>query len=292
MMKEKRALKVVTFNQQLIAYELVTKWIQDNGHYHVLAVTSPGPKSRPSPSYQQVVEATPRNVDVLVTTRTKRVAEPLIRELQPDLIVCFSFAYRLSEELCKIPKYGAMNVHPAVLPSYRGPNIMRQFYDGAPEFGATAHWMAEEYDTGNILSQKSAPLPEYVTRETVLPLWVPLVLDTIAEGAEKAIAGDIGEKQDDSKATYAAPYSEEEHWLNWSEPKKVIQRKEMALNLLSPGSAKAKIGDENLIVTGLEILKAADSSQVVGKVVERNSDEAVIQVLDGLVRVTVQSVGE
>lgn len=43
-------LKVVTFNFLPIAYDLVTQWIHDNGHQHLLAVTTPGPKSRPTPA--------------------------------------------------------------------------------------------------------------------------------------------------------------------------------------------------------------------------------------------------
>ena len=79
-------------------------------------------------------------------------------KMRPDLIICFSFPYRITPEICTLPTYGAINLHPAVLPAYRGPNVLRPFYDGADVLGATMHWMAEDFDTGNIPSQRSEPM--------------------------------------------------------------------------------------------------------------------------------------
>ncbi len=49
-----------------------------------------------------------------------RVALPLIRELRPDLIVSFTFPYRVPPEITAIPRYGAVNLHPTVLPAIAG----------------------------------------------------------------------------------------------------------------------------------------------------------------------------
>ncbi|MEM7028611.1 MAG: formyltransferase family protein [Chloroflexota bacterium] len=285
-------LRIVTFNFLPIAYRSLTNWIKEAGHTHVLAVTTPGPKSRPTPSYIDVVGAAPRNVDVLVTTRLRKVATPLIRELKPDLITCFSFPYRITPELCEIPTYGAVNLHPAVLPAYRGPNVMRQFYDGASVFGATAHWIAEEYDTGRILSQKSAPMPDEVTPETVFPTWGMLIAQAIAEGMEKAIAGEPGWEQDDAQVTYAAPYTEEERWLDWQDPCQVLQRKVTGLNMVGAGYAKAKVGEETIRIFDLKIVANEVGEGVPGKLLERTDEGMVVQAMDGVVRIQTQPLEE
>lgn len=289
---KRKPLRVVTFNFLPVAYNLLTSWIREAGHKHVLAVTTPGPKSRPTPSYKGIIEAAPRNVDILVTTRLGRVATPLIRELKPDLIACFSFPYRITPELCAIPTYGAVNLHPAVLPAYRGPNVMRQFYEGAPVFGATAHWIAPDYDTGKILSQKSAAMPDEVTTEAILPVWARLMSEAISEGMERAIAGDPGTTQDDSQATYAAPFTEEEHWLNWNEPQRVIQRKVTGLNLMGPGQAKADVNGDLFKVMALNVLSDQHSSAARGTCIERSEESLVIQVADGAIRLEVESLAE
>ena len=281
-------LKVVTFNFLPIAYDLVTQWIHDQGHQHLLAVTTPGPKSRPTPAYKGIVTNAPRNVDILVTTKLRGVATPLIRALQPDLIVCFSFPYRITPELCAIPRLGAVNLHPAVLPAYRGPNVFRSFYEGWPEFGATTHWIAEEYDTGNILSQKAAPLPEEVTPENIYSIWGPLISETLAEGLERAIAGDPGTPQDDSQASYAAPFTEAETWLDLSEPQRVIQRKVTALNFGPETLAKVRVNNESFAVTAVSLSPPQTSTAQPGTCLERNEETLLVQAADGPIRLQIK----
>lgn len=285
-------LRIITFNVLPVAFDLVSQWIQSNDHNHVLAVTTPGPLSRPTPQYKGIIENVPRNVDVLITTRLRSVATPLIRAVEPDLIVCFSFPYRITPELCAIPRYGAVNLHPAVLPAYRGPNVMRQFYEGSPEYGATLHWIAEDYDTGNILSQKSAPMPEEITVNNIIPVWGPLMARTLAEGVERAVAGDLGIAQDDSGATYAAPFTEAEMWLDLSESQRILQRKMTALSFGNADHIKVMVANESFKVLALELLPPQDLAAMPGECVARSEAGLTVQVGDGLVRLQVEPLGE
>lgn len=54
-----KKLRVVTLNYLPSAYKFVTDWINENGHEHVLAVTSPGIKTRATPAYKDVLPLTP-----------------------------------------------------------------------------------------------------------------------------------------------------------------------------------------------------------------------------------------
>lgn len=237
-----RKLRVVTFNYLPSAYKFVTDWIHENGHEHVLAVTSPGIKTRATPAYQDVLPLIPSHVNTIVTSRMNTVLAPILPQFKPDIILCFTFAHRIGPEIYNVPTYGAVNIHPSVLPLYRGPNPLRQFYDGADVFGATAHRMAEGYDTGEILSQAYQPLPEMVTQDTAVR-WGELIKQCIASGMEKAVSGQPGTMQDDSRATYAPPFAEEEKWIDFNEPSRVILRKTLGLNLAG-GLAKGVINGQ------------------------------------------------
>ena len=278
-------LRIVTFNVLPIAYGLVARWAEANGHTIALVVTTPGPSTRRTPTYSGVVAMAPPGVDVLVTTRLRRVALPLIRELRPDLIVSFTFPYRIPPEITAIPRYGAVNLHPAVLPAYRGPNVARPIYEGAAQIGATLHWTEAEFDNGNILSQHAAPLPDDVTETTIRTLWPPLMMGAFAEGVARAIAGDPGTPQDHSKATYAAPFTDEECWLDWRETKYIAQRKATALNFLGAPLAKAQIGGAVFRVQQVRALAEPQAGSP-GTVLDRTADEFIVAVADGAVRVT------
>ncbi len=234
-----KKLRVVTFNYLPSAYKFVTDWIHENGREHVLAVTSPGLKTRATPAYKDVLPLIPSHVNTIVTSRMNSVLAPILPQFKPDIILCFTFAHRVGPEICQIPTYGAVNIHPSVLPLYRGPNPLRQFYEGADIFGATAHRMAEGYDTGEILSQEYEPMPEIATQATAVR-WGQLIKKCIATGMERAISGQPGIVQDDSRTTYAAPYNEEEKWIDLTEPTAVIMRKTLGLNLAG-GLAKTII---------------------------------------------------
>lgn len=275
-------LRVVTFNFVPVAYDLVTGWIHRHGHKHILAVTTPGPTTRPTPAYRGLVNNAPRDVDILVTTRLRKVATPLIRALEPDLIVCFSFPYRITPEICAIPRFGAVNLHPALLPALRGPNVMRGFYEGHSTFGATLHWIAPEYDTGNILSQKAAPVPEEVTVDTVFPVWGRLVSEALDEGIARALAGDPGVAQDDSQATYAAPFTEEEHRIDLTEPRQVVQRKIVAL-AMGGGAAQVVIEGRAHRVDGAVWVEEASSEQP-GALLAADGQSLTVQTGDGALR--------
>jgi len=270
-----------------VCYEPIFKWVQDKGHKLVLLVTTPGPKSRPNTNYNDVISKAPRDLDILVTTRLRKVATPLIRELKPDLIVSFGFSYRITPELINMPTFGAINIHPALLPAYRGTNVLRQLYEDNKFFGTTVHWTSETFDTGNILSQKAAPIPENATQENIFPVWKTLHYQALNEAAEKAIAGDPGIAQDESKASIASEFTEQETWLDWSETQRILQRKFVALNWL--GIAKAKINGQAYRVLELELTSEKVTNADAGQVIERSGDKLVIQTADRPVRIQIKT---
>lgn len=278
-------LRIVTFNVLPPAYQMVAGWAQQMGHQLVLIVTTPGPSTRRTPSYREIVASAPPGQDILITTRLRRVAAPLIRELKPDLVVSMTFPYRIPPEITSIPRYGAVNLHPAPLPYYRGPNPLRLIYDGFPTIGATLHRTEEDFDTGVIFSLHSAPLPQPTTPEAVLSIWPSLMMGALAEGIARVLAGEAGTPQDHSRATYAAQFTEEEHWLQWTEAKDAIQRKATALNIFGRPEAKAMIDGIPYTIARVDPLPDRVSTAAPGAILERTEDDLLIAVADGVLQV-------
>jgi len=227
-------LRVVAYCVRPQAYELIAGWCAREGHTLLLVVTSPGPKSRPTPTFREVLAAAPRTQEILITTRMQRPV-PLIKELAPDLVISFTFPYRVPPEVVAIPKYGAVNLHPAPLPLYRGPNPLRGVYEGHPLLGATLHWIAPEYDTGNILARVTCPLPEDRSVESVFGAWIGTMQRAFVEGIPRALAGDPGTPQDESQASYGGVFTMEERWLDWSLPAALLQGRASVLAFNTEG---------------------------------------------------------
>lgn len=89
-----------------------------------------------------------------------RSLEAWIRERNPDVIVVYSMSELLRKNIWSLPRLGTINLHPSLLPSYRGPNPFFAMYaDMAPEGGVTVHYIDDGEDTGDILAQTSFPIP-------------------------------------------------------------------------------------------------------------------------------------
>ncbi|MEO6060945.1 MAG: formyltransferase family protein [Thermoflexales bacterium] len=280
-----RPLRIVTFNNMPPVFDMVRQWAERAGHTIVMVVTTPGPKSRRSEGYKQIVAtAGEKNIEVLVTTRLKTVATPVLDALQPDLIVSASFPWLIPAELRQTARLGAVNMHPALLPAYRGPNALRQFYDAAPMIGATLHWMDDAFDTGRILSQCGMPLPRPCTFENLVSAWMPSMGTALADGVARAILGDPGSPQSETGTRYGAAFSEAEHWIDFGEPAFALQCKVTALGLFAP-AAKARIGAEEWLIERLDPMDETTANKQPGTVLEQLPDGLIVQAGDGAVKI-------
>ena len=85
-----------------------------------------------------------------------------IKRLQPDLIILVAYGQILSGKILKIPTLGCLNIHPSLLPKYKGPApINWTLIKGEEETGITYLFMNEKIDAGDIILQKKITiLPE------------------------------------------------------------------------------------------------------------------------------------
>jgi methionyl-tRNA formyltransferase len=79
--------------------------------------------------------------------------------LKPDLLVVVSFGLIIPKWFLDVPSVGAINVHPSLLPKYRGPApIQWSVRNGEPETGITIIKMSERMDAGDLLYQERCPI--------------------------------------------------------------------------------------------------------------------------------------
>lgn len=83
--------------------------------------------------------------------------------LGADVAVVACFTRRIPATVLRLPRLGFLNLHPSLLPAYRGPSpLFWQLRDGATT-GVTIHYLDEQLDTGDIAAQMAVPLPDGLT---------------------------------------------------------------------------------------------------------------------------------
>ncbi|WP_218671121.1 methionyl-tRNA formyltransferase [Microbispora sp. GKU 823] len=164
-----------------------------------------------------ISEALPPGSNLLLPGNVDGLAQALAG-YHPDLIVVYGFPWKLSREVLRAARIGVMNIHPSLLPKYRGPlPVQWAVRNGDPEIGVTIHWMTDDFDTGNIIAQKGGiriaedPVPAVLWKEVDL-----LVEDLLDVALENAAAGAPGEPQSDVDATYAGWMEPDFMFIDWA----------------------------------------------------------------------------
>jgi methionyl-tRNA formyltransferase len=184
--------------------------------------------------FLRVFREAPPELDVVIPADRSRIA-PLLASLAPDLIVCSGFGWLLPRDVLELPRLGAINLHPALLPRWRGPwPIAWTIRAGDDEFGMTVHRMDETFDTGHLLAQARAPTGEYWSWKELFPTLKELEAMTLPRALERVAAGDPGDPQSEAGATYAALFEEDYVRVDWGRPVDEVLRQLRAWQFCGP----------------------------------------------------------
>ncbi len=176
-------------------------------------VTAPQPLFPPQPDHDglPVVSGYPiRNIVTLAWEQGIPVYEvgslshPDLLAFQPDVIAVSCFPRILPPSLLALPKLGALNLHPSLLPKYRGPEpLFWQFRNGETRTGVTLHFMNERPDAGDILLQAEVLFADGITGAEAERLCAIAGSRLMGEGVKLLSGGNPPrQKQNESEATY------------------------------------------------------------------------------------------
>ena len=223
-------IAIVSMVQPIV--ERLVPGLRELGHEPVGVVTARSLRDRP-PDMTLGDSSVPDGIDLLFA-RDKWRVEPLLRALEPDLMLCWAFPWKLPQAALDVAPLGSVNLHPALLPRHRGPiPLAWALREGDGRFGVTWHRMDAELDTGGILAQSSIPIddddfeimdfgPKLGAAAFAL---LPGVLERIA-------AGDPGEAQPEEGASWAGHFEEDDFvYVDWSQPRRRVHDQVRAWHL-------------------------------------------------------------
>ncbi|KAJ0962744.1 hypothetical protein J5N97_027866 [Dioscorea zingiberensis] len=151
------------------------------------------------------------------------------RELNPELCVTAAYGNILPNKFLEIPPYGTVNIHPSLLPLYRGAApVQRALQDGVKETGVSLVYTVRALDAGPIIAYERVEIDDCIKAPELLTLLFDLgsrilirELPSIFDGSAKLKA----KAQDDSKATLAPKLTSDESWLSFDQDAKILHNK-------------------------------------------------------------------
>ncbi|HID07250.1 MAG TPA: methionyl-tRNA formyltransferase, partial [Armatimonadetes bacterium] len=155
-----------------------------------------------------------------------------LRRCAPDVVVVVSYGQILKSDCLAIPVHGCINLHPSLLPKYRGAApIQYALLNGERVTGVTTIFMNERMDAGDIILQREVPIHEDDTAKTLAQRLAiegaQLLVETlalIADGRAPRIP------QDESQATYAPRISKDMARIDWRQSVVRIMNQVRAFN--------------------------------------------------------------
>ncbi len=212
---------------------IVLRMIIQAGMVPVLVVTTPdkpsGRKLVPHPSAVKQVAVEHHILLLEPETLGEKVLSEL-KSTKPDLFLVASYGKILPQGLLDIPKHGSLNVHPSLLPMYRGSApVQAALLNGDEKTGVTIMRMDEKMDHGMILAQREFSISKSTYQElhnALAELGGSLLVQVIPQW----VAGTIKPvPQDDSEATYTRQLMKKDGRIDWSKPAVYIERQVRAL---------------------------------------------------------------
>ena len=129
--------------------------------------------------------------DIKLKTANCQEFKDYLIENQTDIVLVGTWPEKLKKEIINTPKIATINVHPSLLPKYRGPNpYLQTIWRQEKYSGLTFHLMTENLDGGPILAQMEIPIlksdtgKELKIRTTTNAKWLcKELLEKLSEGA-------------------------------------------------------------------------------------------------------------
>jgi methionyl-tRNA formyltransferase len=176
--------------------------------------------------------------------------DPLLKKGGVDLFVIVAYGKILPQSLLDIPKHGSINIHPSLLPLYRGPApLQNQILDNVTETGVSIMLIDEEMDHGPVLKNYELRIKNYedYNYETLGRELFELGAKHLPETIIKYIKSEIKPQvQDHTKATFTKLIKKEDGQIDWHKPADYIERMTRAYSPWPSAYAKLKMKNEKL----------------------------------------------
>lgn len=156
----------------------------------------------------------------------------ILKQLDPDLLVLASYGKILTKETLELPPYGCLNVHPSLLPKYRGATpLQTAILAGEKTTGVTIMKMSPSVDAGELVAQIEVPIEKTETttslREKTATAGASLLVKVIPPFVLALLDPQV---QDETQVTKTVKLTKEDGQLDWSQDVTMLDRQIRALN--------------------------------------------------------------
>ena len=213
-------MRVVFFGSAAIGFPSLEALLASAQDEVVAVVAQP---DRPAGRKQQLTPcpikafAQERGIPVISPEKVKDSLLELAA-LKADLFVVVAYGQYIPPSVLSLPEHGAINLHPSLLPKYRGSSpIQWAVANGDTQTGVTILYVSEKMDAGDIILQREIPIGSDDTSATLEPVLAVAGAELLMKAVEQTRNGTVQRHpQDDTAATEVRKLTKEDGHLDWA----------------------------------------------------------------------------
>ena len=246
-------MRFIFFGSSKFAEIILNKLLKSNMKPVLVVTTPPKAKGRkkilsPTPVYNLAEQ----NEIPILTPENLKDEEFLsnFKDYNPDLVILTAYGKIIPSQLLSIPKKGILNLHPSLLPRWRGATpIQSAILAGDKETGVSLFLMDEEVDHGPIIQKTEYKIQNLnITYSELSQELAEIGADLIINIAPKWLKGEIGSiPQDHSSTSHCHKILPEDEKIDWNKSNIEIDRKIRALNP-NPGVFTKTTKEDGIII--------------------------------------------
>lgn len=155
-----------------------------------------------------------------------------VEELTPDLIAVAAYGRFIPPAIFNLPPHGSINLHPSLLPRYRGAAPVNwAIINGDETTGVTVLEMTEEMDAGRILLQSEVPVGQDETTGELLERLAEVGAPLLCRAVRGIADGEIDPvAQGEAQVTLAPRLTKEDGLIDWRQPARRIHNRVRGLH--------------------------------------------------------------
>jgi methionyl-tRNA formyltransferase len=204
------------------------------------------------------------HIPVLITDNLAEI-EPKLKAYGAEAGILAAFGRIIPQSTIDIFPKGIINIHPSLLPAYRGPTpVETVILDGAKRTGVSLMALSAKMDAGPVYKQESIELSGNETKPQLARKLLGLGTKLLEENLEYILDGTLEPiPQDPSAATYTKLLSKQDGYIDFKQPAEVIERKVRAF--LGFPKTPAAVHGQEVIITKARVAKNQDDGELVVK---------------------------
>lgn len=274
--------KVLFFGSDDIALIALTSLMQIKANIVGVVTVPDKPQGRKKEIIFNEIKsyAIKNNLKLFQPAKLSLEANDILNQTKPDIIITCSYGKIIPEVILNYPKYKCINIHPSLLPKYRGAIPMQAaIMNNDDVTGVSFVYMVKALDAGDIIFQEKINLNKDETTKSLKIKVKQKISEMIIKYFDDLFNLNIkSTKQDESKASYVSQIESKDEIINWNQPAKQIDG--LVRALYDKPYARTVLENKNIKVIHTLVTNTNSSNFKPGEIIKTDNTGILVATKD------------